>query len=565
MKKILLIIFTLSSLYGYAQTYDVTISGNANPLLEDPESYTVDWTYENGIPGTPPGWGSGIYNWDPDNGVVMTSEEDECTVVWLGIDAGTLLYEYETWDNYYSDYFNVTVEDISPTAPLAFTATDTTDVSFAASWSSVAGAASYRLDVSTVASFTSYVASYSVSSNNINVSGLNSSTYYYFRARAVNASDEISDNSNTISVLTLPSAPIASEATNITGTSFTANWIIVPSATSYRLDVSSDGFATFQQGYYKLPVNGLSQSVVGLITGTTYSYRVRAEDGSNASANSNEITVGVGTELNFIRTISITVEGLTASSQVENATFGQQVTEYSFFDGLGRPMQTVVKEGSPSGNDIVQPIVYDEFGRETRKYLPFIANETNGWFKNNIINTTTHAYQNSAADFYTTGAGTIPVDAKPYAETVFEASPLNRILKQGAPGEAWQPDGNPLSMEDRTVKRRYGTNAAEEVYLFTYDAATGLANLNDNINEKFYQPNQLYSNKTLDEHNNEMIEYVDKEGRTVCKKVQYGTQGTVPNVKLYAATYYVYDDFGNLVVVLPPEASKQFEELASEN
>lgn len=58
----------------------------------------------------------------------------------------------------------------------------------------------------------------------------------------------------------------------------------------------------------------------------------------------------------------------------------KQVTEY--FDGLGRPIQTVAKQGSfPTARtsvDMVSPFVYDEQGREARKYLPFAASDTSG-------------------------------------------------------------------------------------------------------------------------------------------------------------------------------------------
>lgn len=60
-----------------------------------------------------------------------------------------------------------------------------------------------------------------------------------------------------------------------------------------------------------------------------------------------------------------------------------------YFDGLGRPLQTVTKKGSlitdpssPASStnavDMVNAVVYDEFGREQYKYLPFAANNTGG-------------------------------------------------------------------------------------------------------------------------------------------------------------------------------------------
>ena len=92
------------------------------------------------------------------------------------------------------------------------------------------------------------------------------------------------------------------------------------------------------------------------------------------------------------------------------------------------------------------------------------------------------------------------------------------------------------------------------MYLFTYDPATGFVSISSNSQQQYYDAGQLTANKTIDEHQNEVIEYVSKEGHTVCKKVQYkiDPQGN----KLYASTYYVYDILGNLAIVLPPEAIK---------
>jgi Domain of unknown function (DUF6443)/PKD-like domain len=220
-----------------------------------------------------------------------------------------------------------------------------------------------------------------------------------------------------------------------------------------------------------------------------------------------------------------------------------------YFDGLGRPMQTVVTKGSPSGTDIVQPIVYDAFGREAKKYLPFTSG-SNGWYKpNNSIMDGTGNYIGIAQPFYATGSDNkIADDPTPYSETKFEPSPLNRILEQGAPGAAWQPGTG------HTITKHYEFNALNDVFLFNYNTTTGELTLSSNVATKYYLPNQLYANRTTDEHNNDVIEYVDKEGHTVCKKVQYGTDASG---KLFASTYYIYDDFGSLVVVLPPEAVKQ--------
>jgi hypothetical protein len=214
----------------------------------------------------------------------------------------------------------------------------------------------------------------------------------------------------------------------------------------------------------------------------------------------------------------------------------------SYFDGLGRPMQTVGTQSSPSKKDIVAPIAYDPFGRESKKYLPYVSTEINGHYKPTALT--------DQAAFYNSPPPKVIQDPSPFSETTFEPSPLNRPLKQGAPGTAWQPNADINSMADHTVKKRYELNTAGEVYLFRYDHVSGMVSLPQAVAEKYYQPSQLYANKTYDEHNNDIIEYVDKEGRTVCKKVK-------ASATEYASTYYLYDDFGNLVVVLPPEAVKK--------
>ena len=98
--------------------------------------------------------------------------------------------------------------------------------------------------------------------------------------------------SKTVSLLV---APIATAATNVASTSFTANWTTVPAATSYRLDVStSSSFSSFVSGYNNLTVSGTSQSVTGLTVNTTYYYRVRSYSSLGTTGNSNTITAGTG-------------------------------------------------------------------------------------------------------------------------------------------------------------------------------------------------------------------------------------------------------------------------------
>src|SRR5207245_2572881 len=88
---------------------------------------------------------------------------------------------------------------------------------------------------------------------------------------------------------TAPAAPNAQAATNVTFSSFTANWRSVSGAIDYRLDVStSSSFTTYVPGYQDLEVgNTTSYNVIGLTANTNYYYRVRANNGCVTSLNSN--------------------------------------------------------------------------------------------------------------------------------------------------------------------------------------------------------------------------------------------------------------------------------------
>src|SRR5215471_20523437 len=60
-------------------------------------------------------------------------------------------------------------------------------------------------------------------------------------------------------------------------------------------------------------------------------------------------------------------------SQVNHST--------QYLDGLGRSLQTVNWQMSPSGQDVVSPFVYDQYGREQYKFLPYTATTNDGVFK----------------------------------------------------------------------------------------------------------------------------------------------------------------------------------------
>ena len=186
----------------------------------------------------------------------------------------------------------------APAAPTTLAASPITSTGFTAKWNSTAGATGYYLDASVASDFSSFISGFnSLDVGNVTsylISGLSSGSTYYYRVRGYNTASP-SANSDVRTVLTLSPSPVASAASVIAATSFTANWSSSTAATGYRLDVATDvGFTSLLGSYNDLDVgNVISQSVTGLTAGNTYYYRIRAYNGSGTNGNSNIISVAV--------------------------------------------------------------------------------------------------------------------------------------------------------------------------------------------------------------------------------------------------------------------------------
>jgi RHS repeat-associated protein len=362
-------------------------------------------------------------------------------------------------------------------------------------------------------------------------------------------------------VLTLPPVPNGLSTTNIQRTGFTANWGITLSATSYLLDVAKDaGFTEFLSGYNGLSLTTTTKTVTGLNNSTTYFWRVRAINASGPSGNSQQNTTTLsqfaGQNENYIVAHEALVDGIlpgTALDALPRESLSQTV---QYFDGLGRPIQTVSTQGSPIKQDIVQPMAYDQFGRETIKYLPYISGN-DGWFKTNFLPKENGNYATATSpqyQFYQSTTSKIAIDTRPFSETLVEPSPLNRPLQDFGPGNNWFAN-------NKFVKHDYlvnvdGTLAGQEKII-----SWGVTSVTLNSQTVFlvsgstsyFASGMLTIKSTTDEQGHAVREYVDKQGKTILKKVQVDDTPDTFTDADWAMTYYVYDDFDRQRFVLPPE------------
>lgn len=255
---------------------------------------------------------------------------------------------------------------------------------------------------------------------------------------------------------------------------------------------------------------------------------------------------------NYVRTITYKV-GTTTT--LNNSNLYQGIVNITYFDGLGRPIQQVAHQQASNGGDIIVPIEYDNFGRQFKEYLPYVRTNGSQQYDSSGLNNVMSFYASN--NLQNTGNPGFATTQYPYSHKELEASPLNRVFKQAAPGDVWRLGTG------KEIKFDYQGNTATEVRYFkvntNWETTTELygTNLTDNT---FYLANELYKTITKDENwisgskNNTTEEFKNKLGQVVLKRTY--SDVTLPTgaiiLQVPHDTYYVYDDYGNLTYVIPP-------------
>ena len=200
-----------------------------------------------------------------------------------------------------------------------------------------------------------------------------------------------------------------------------------------------------------------------------------------------------------------------------------------YFDGLGRPVQSIAIGAAPGYGDLASLQIYDQCGRESRSWLPASLPGNNG------------AYVTPAmleAQARTSNLG----DTVPYSETRYEASPLRRPVEQYGPGAQWREAG-------KAQRISYLTNTASgELRCARIVSGSDWQTLSLSRSGD-YPAGELHVTGFSDEDGRFRYEFRDKAGQLLLTRSVADSE--------FFDTYYVYDCFGNLRAVFPPEASAQ--------
>ena len=203
--------------------------------------------------------------------------------------------------------------------------------------------------------------------------------------------------------------------------------------------------------------------------------------------------------------------------------------EISYFDGLGRLVQTVRKGACPAGGDLADLREYDALGRDSVLWQASFFPGGSG------LPVAPESFASSARAAYS--------DNSPYQETLYDGSPLERIRKVTGPGAAWRMADKSVQNDDLT-----GVPQHPELKVSCYSVvfAGGMTIVQ---RMRYGTAGEHTAVRTTDEDGRISLTFRDMTGRPV----QTEQVLTGENSQQRLLTCYAYDDAGRLTGVLPPK------------
>lgn len=245
---------------------------------------------------------------------------------------------------------------------------------------------------------------------------------------------------------------------------------------------------------------------------------------------------------NYVEEITVKVSGKTLSSQLVGLPVESANRNMIYVDGIGRLLQTIKWQASPNKKDVVNVSIYDAYGRQTKKLLPYAEQSSaDGSYKPTALSNQSSYYANGSWDNY------VKKTNFPFEVSKIELSELNRLKERGFAGQDWQPVAT--SNNGHTFKYDYEVNSSSDaVKLWSVNSSGAssssypVAKLYKNIiGDENWQPSDLKGGT--------VEEFTDFKGRLILKRVWETNAKSL-------STYYVYDNYDNLRYILPPSVNE---------
>lgn len=184
---------------------------------------------------------------------------------------------------------------------------------------------------------------------------LEPATTYYARAYATNSIG--TSYGDQVSFTTALEPPVATDASNVTPTSFDANWNASQGASGYKLDVATDNdFTNYVSGFEDRDVDDVTTfNVSELDWGSTYYYRVRATNSEGTTESSNtisitlELTESVGDGAISLFYVYVTKVEMLIANTTDAETLFSGLSELELVSGKGSAFNEIDDVTLPEG------------------------------------------------------------------------------------------------------------------------------------------------------------------------------------------------------------------------
>ncbi|MBR4619697.1 MAG: hypothetical protein IKO46_01810 [Salinivirgaceae bacterium] len=219
----------------------------------------------------------------------------------------------------------------------------------------------------------------------------------------------------------------------------------------------------------------------------------------------------------------VTTTPTTALTSASSATTSNSIVQVDYFDGLGRPVQTVLVNGSSAGVDLATKQVYDKYGQVIENWLPVPASGNNGAYVSSFNSKSKSAYSN---------------DSYAYTKTEYEPSPLARPVAVYSPG---------AEMKSHPATIKYTTNYNMNVKKYA------MSSKNEIVDKGTYANGSLFVKIEADQDGCTTQTFTDKLGNVILERRVNGSENY--------DTYYVYSNYdtydsryhhSKLCAVMPP-------------